>query len=441
MVINVPKDVENIINTLYDAGFEAYAVGGCVRDSILGRTPNDWDITTSARPEQVKKLFRRTIDTGLQHGTVTIMIDKTGYEVTTYRVDGDYLDGRHPESVEFTASLEEDLKRRDFTINAMAYNNKEGLVDIFGGMDDIKRKVIKCVGNPYERFSEDALRLMRAVRFAAQLGYDIDKETFEAIGKLAPTLQKVSAERIQVELVKMLTSDNPGHIKVAYEAGLTAQFIPEFDVCMKTDQHNPHHKYSVGEHIVESVKTVEPDKVLRLAMLLHDIGKPECITTDDEGIDHFYGHPKVSAEMAVEILKRLKFDNATIQMVKKLVLNHDKRIEPGEKYMRRAICSIGEECFPKLFKVFEADISAQSDYQLADKKAKLERNRADYGMILSKGDCVSLKTLAVTGKDLIDNGVKPGPQMGSILQEMLKDVIDHPENNNKEYLLATYLLR
>lgn len=439
MKINMPQAVKEIIATLQQNNFEAYAVGGCVRDSILGREPNDWDITTSASPEEVKALFRRTIDTGIEHGTVTIMIDKVGYEVTTYRIDGKYEDGRHPTEVTFTRNLKEDLLRRDFTINAMAYNDTDGLVDIFGGLEDIERKVIRCVGDPRARFTEDALRLMRAVRFAAQLGYTIEEETREAMKEIAGNLKKISAERIQVELVKTLVSPNPFMMKDAYELGLTKYFMPEFDLAMETEQHNRHHMYTVGEHSLVATGHIRADKVLRLTMLMHDFGKPLCITTDEEGIDHYYGHPAKSEEMAEEILHRLKFDNDTIRKVCILIRHHDERIVPGLKYMRRAMARIGEEAFPELFEVQEADISAQSEYKKDTKLANLEANRKDYEEICAKKQCVSKATLAVSGKDLIACGMKPGKEIGAVLDAMLQDVIESPEHNEKEYLLKKFL--
>ena len=439
MRINMPQAVKEIIATLQQNNFEAYAVGGCVRDSILGREPNDWDITTSASPEEVKALFRRTIDTGIEHGTVTIMIDKVGYEVTTYRIDGKYEDGRHPTEVTFTRNLKEDLLRRDFTINAMAYNDTDGLVDIFGGLEDIERKVIRCVGDPRARFTEDALRLMRAVRFAAQLGYTIEEQTREAMKEIAGNLKKISAERIQVELVKTLVSPNPFMMKDAYELGLTKYFMPEFDLAMETEQHNRHHMYTVGEHSLVATGHIRADKVLRLTMLMHDFGKPLCITTDEEGIDHYYGHPAKSEEMAEEILHRLKFDNDTIRKVCILIRHHDERIVPGLKYMRRAMARIGEEAFPELFEVQEADISAQSSYKRDTKLANLEANRRDYEEICAKSQCVSKATLAVTGKDLIACGMKPGKEIGAVLDAMLQDVIESPEHNEKEYLLKKFL--
>lgn len=436
MNIQLPKLVKNIIEKLQSAGYEAYAVGGCVRDSILGRVPDDWDITTSAKPHEVKALFRRTVDTGIQHGTVTVMIDKDGYEVTTYRIDGEYEDGRHPKNVTFTSQLREDLRRRDFTINAMAYNDSDGLVDCFDGIGDLQKGVIRCVGDPMERFTEDALRMMRAVRFSAQLSFVIEEKTFQAITSLAPNLQKVSAERIQVELVKLLLSPNPDYLRKLYDAGVTKVFFPEFDACMETSQNNPHHCYSVGEHILHTMKAVESDRVLRLAMLFHDIGKPETKTTDEAGIDHFRGHAVVGEEMTRNILKRLKFDTDTLVMTAKLVRNHDRRIEPDVKSLRRAMASMGPELFPAIFAVKEADIAGQSDYHRKEKTEELARLRAAYDQVLAKKECVCIRDLAVNGRDLIEAGIAPGPEMGGILSQLLEIVVEEPEKNTKEYLLT-----
>ncbi len=436
-IIQLPENVKYIIDTIMEAGYEAFAVGGCIRDSILGREPDDWDITTSASPYQIKELFRRTIDTGILHGTVTVMIEKEGYEVTTYRIDGEYEDSRHPKEVIFTPNLEEDLKRRDFTINAMAYNEKTGLVDIFEGMKDITRKVIRCVGSPMERFTEDALRMMRAVRFSAQLGYRIEEETAKAITQLAPNLIKISAERIQTELVKLVTSPHPDYLRIAYETGITTVILPEFDKCMQTQQKNPHHCYTVGEHTLHAMCHIRAEKALRFAMLFHDIGKPSRLTVDEEGIAHFYGHPAVSEEMAGDILRRLKFDNDTIYTVKKLVKYHDYEVEPAPKYVRRAIMKIGEDIFPLLFEVKKADIEAQSDYKREEKLAKIIQIEEIYQEILVKKQCVSLKTLAVSGKDLITEvGMKPGKELGEVLKELLELVIEEPSLNEKETLLV-----
>ena len=373
MTIQIPQKVSSIIHTLQQHGHEAYAVGGCVRDSLLGRIPNDWDITTSAKPEEVKALFHRTIDTGIQHGTVTVMIEKEGFEVTTYRIDGEYTDSRHPKEVIFTPDLKEDLRRRDFTINAMAYNEEQGLVDCFGGREDLEQHIIRCVGNAEERFTEDALRILRALRFAAQLGCSVEEDTMSAIRKLAPTLANISAERIQAELLKMLVSPNPSMMRIVYETGISAVIMPEWDRVMETEQNNPHHKYSVGEHTICALEAVEPQKVYRLAMLFHDFGKPLTKTTDDEGIDHFYGHAEVSAELAETIMRRLKFDNDTMETVCKLVKYHDYRPSAAKKGVRKGMAKTGQTIFPMLFPVMRADAIAQSDHMREEKLAYIDK--------------------------------------------------------------------
>ena len=435
MKIFLPEKVKYIIETLTDAGFEAYAVGGCVRDTILGRTPMDWDITTSAKPEQVKKLFAHTIDTGIQHGTVTVMLSHEGFEVTTYRIDGEYEDARHPKEVQFTSNLLEDLKRRDFTINAMAYNEKDGLVDAFDGEGDLEKGIIRCVGVAEERFSEDALRMLRAVRFAGQLGFSIEEETRQAIQKLAPNIAKVSAERIQIELVKLMTAKHPEEIMTAYETGLTKVFLPEFDVMMVTGQNNPHHCYSVGVHTVEALKQIEPDKVERLAILLHDIAKPACKTTDENGIDHFYGHPEKGSGMARKVLRRLKFDNDTTDRVCRLIACHDDNPPLTERDVRRAVYRNGEEQYQALFAVKRADVSAQSNYQREEKFEYLKAYENIYRQIMEKKQCLSIRQLAVTGTDLIAAGMKPGKEIGEMLKQLLDYVLEHPEANTKEQLL------
>ena len=436
--IRIPPGAARILRVLEDHGYEAFVVGGCVRDSLLGRNPNDWDITTSALPLQVKALFRRTIDTGLKHGTVTVLMDGEPFEITTYRVDGEYLDGGRPSEVTFTASLQEDLQRRDFTINAMAYSEKKGLQDLFGGLPDLEKGLIRAVGDPAKRFGEDALRIMRAVRFAAQLGYEVEEETVQAMKELAPTLSKISAERIAAELEKLLVSPHPEKLKMAYECGITAVILPEFDRCMETAQNNPHHKYSVGEHTIVSIGNARPDRILRYTMLMHDMGKPSCKTTDEQGIDHFYGHQEVSAQMANDILRRLKSDNETRRSVSKLVRYHDLTCGLTGKSVRKAISLIGEDLFPLYLEVKDADTRAQSDFRFQEKMDYLEEVRHLYRKILEEGDCLSLKDLAVNGKDLIAAGMKPGREIGEVLEAMYRDVIDDPEHNNKEYLMEKY---
>lgn len=435
MKIALPEKVSFIINTLMRAGYEAYAVGGCVRDVMLNRTPMDWDITTSAKPYEVKQLFGHTIDTGILHGTVTVMLEQEGFEVTTYRIDGEYEDARHPKEVSFTSDLLEDLKRRDFTINAMAYNDTQGLVDAFDGVGDLKRGIIRCVGRATERFSEDALRMLRAVRFSAQLGFVLEEETRAAIVELAPNIAKVSAERIQMELVKLLTSNHPEEIRTAYETGLTAVFLPEFDRMMETAQNNPHHCYTVGEHTLMALQGVEADKVLRFTMLLHDVAKPVCRTTDENGTDHFYGHPQKGSEMARMILRRLKFDNDTTDRVSALVRWHDDNPELSPRSVRRAISRIGLERYPALFAVKRADTLAQSMYRREEKLKYLHDYEMLYQEVMEKQQCLTIKQLAVTGSDLIEAGMQPGKEIGSVLKKLLELVLEDPELNTKEKLL------
>ena len=436
--IKMPGKVNKIIGVLQEAGFEAYAVGGCIRDSLLGRTPNDWDITTSAKPMEVKALFSHTIDTGIQHGTVTILLDREGFEVTTYRIDGEYEDGRHPKEVSFTGSLEEDLKRRDFTINALAYNETAGLIDIFEGQKDLKDGIIRCVGNAEERFTEDALRMLRAIRFSAQLGYRIEENTLTAIRKLAGNLEKISAERIQTELLKLMVSPHPDYLRTAYECGVTKVFFPEFDLAMEIPKNHPHHCYNVGEHILHSLLEVPADKVLRLTMLLHDIAKPQCLTVDEKGITHFHGHEEMGAEMSRVILRRLRMDNDTTDKVCRLVRFHDygNGVAPDRRIVRRAVNKIGEDLFDDFLLVKKADLLAQSMYLRKEKLSNLAAWDTCYREIREAEECVSLRTLAVNGRDLIAAGLQPGRELGDILKQLLDEVLETPEKNEKDYLIS-----
>ena len=433
--MNLPADVSKIINILESNGHEAYAVGGCVRDCILGKIPHDWDITTSALPETVKSLFDRTFDTGIEHGTVTVLLHGVGYEVTTYRVDGKYEDGRHPKEVTFTASLEEDLKRRDFTINAMAYNETKGLVDLFGGEADLEAGIIRAVGNPTERFTEDALRMLRALRFSAQLGFDIEANTYQAIKDLAPTLERISAERIQVEMVKLITSDHPERMRDVYETGLTKVFFPEFDAMMECDQINKHHMYTVGEHTIVSMGLAPADRVIRLAMLLHDIAKPVCKTTDENGQNHFKMHPVEGQKMAKTVLRRLKFDNDTTDKVCNLVKNHDDRPAINERNIRRMIIRVGQENFNDLLAVKRADCLAQSMYHRQEKLQYIDELEKMFNQIVAAGDCLNIKDLEINGKDLIQMGVPQGQRIGEVLKTIFDRVVDEPELNNREILI------
>jgi tRNA nucleotidyltransferase/poly(A) polymerase len=443
----IPEKVNIIIEELMNHGFEAYAVGGCVRDMVLGREPEDWDITTSATPQEVKRIFRRTVDTGIQHGTVTVLLDKDHYEVTTYRLDGIYEDNRHPKEVSFTSSLTEDLKRRDFTINAMAYNEKEGFIDLFGGMEDLKKGLIRCVGSAVERFDEDALRILRAVRFSAQLGFAIEAETMQAICGKVKNLENVSAERIRVELTKLLLSDHPDRLRTLYEVGITGVILPEFDKMMTTPQNNKHHIYSVGEHTIHAVESVagmikeerfDPSQrsILRWTMLLHDVEKPGTITIGKDGQHHFYGHPDKGALTAKQILKRLKFDNDTLDAVVHLIRWHDYRFVLTPAGMRKAASIIGKNYMDMIFEVNRADTSAKNPAFTQEKYVQLEEATRLYREIVEQDECVSLKELKINGNDLIAEGLKPGKQLGTILNNLLDAVIERPELNEKEALLV-----
>jgi tRNA nucleotidyltransferase (CCA-adding enzyme) len=402
MQIEIPKNVNQILEQLEKAGYPAYIVGGCVRDSILGRRPTDWDVTTKAKPFQVKELFRRTIDTGIEHGTVTIMIGKEGYEVTTYRIDGLYEDSRHPKEVTFTEDLKEDLRRRDFTINAMAYNRNEGLIDVFGGKEDMKKQWIRAVGNPRERFQEDALRMMRALRFSAQLGYEIENQTKKAIIEMANDLEKISAERIQMELLKLLVSPHPEMLKEAYDLGVTKVILPEFDEIM--------FEKSQGEKILQMLRIVPANKIYRLVALFHKMEKSNVIA----------------------ICKRLKMDNATIKMVGTLVSYFTFQLEPKEAMIRKAIVEIGQDAYPYLYVLKKAKLQVEEKVGLEEET--LEKVNEMYKMICERKDCLSLQTMNFTGKDLLALGLKPGKKVGEILYSLFEIVLEDPKKNTKEEL-------
>ncbi|MCI8365212.1 MAG: CCA tRNA nucleotidyltransferase [Eubacterium sp.] len=460
-MVQIPEKVEYILDTLKANNFEGYAVGGCVRDSVLGRTPGDWDITTSAKPEEVKQIFRKTVDTGIEHGTVTVIIEGEGFEVTTYRVDGEYEDHRHPTEVEFTPDLKEDLKRRDFTINAMAYNPEKGIVDLFDGIKDLRHRCIRCVGEPEARFSEDALRMLRGIRFAGQLDFTIEERTLQAIQNQSSSIGKVSVERIRTEITKLLLSKKPDKLLLAERTGLCESFLPEFTRMLETVQNNPHHSFDVGYHSLLAVRNVREigeklqkqeavisqpyggdfrtekvDTILVFAALLHDVGKPLCKTTDEKGVDHFHGHAEVGSQMAHDVMRRLRFDNDTVNMVTKIVRFHERRFEGSPKAMRRLMSQAGIEVMPYLFIIQEADILSQSEYMREEKLASIKEGRNVFAEILRQKEAVCLQDLQVTGKDLLDLGVSRGPQVGKVLRELLEVVIDSPEKNNRKLLLT-----
>jgi tRNA nucleotidyltransferase (CCA-adding enzyme) len=446
MEIQIPEKVQYIIDTLTDSGFEAYAVGGCVRDMILGKSPKDWDITTSAKPQDVKKVFRRTVDTGIVHGTVTILLDKENFEVTTYRLDGVYEDKRHPKEVSFTGNLEEDLKRRDFTINSMAYNPTNGIIDLFGGMEDLENRIVRCVGNASLRFDEDALRILRAVRFSAQLDFNIEENTKFAIKDKAELLINISAERIRMELTKLLVSDSPDRLNLLYELGISKVILPEFDKMMVTGQKNIHHAYSVGEHTIKAISAVagtieecrfSPQErcILRWTMLLHDIEKPSTITMGKDGQNHFYGHQEKGATTAKRILKDLKFDNETLEAVVHLVRWHDYRFALTPLGIRKATAKIGKQYMELLFEVSYADTCGKNPKTNPEKFKQLEETKRLYKEMIARNECVSLKELQIGGKDLIEAGFKPGRRMGLVLNRLLDAVIENPSINDKDTLL------
>lgn len=439
--IDIPDGAGYIISELNKNGYEAYIVGGCVRDALLGRKPSDWDITTSATPKDIKRIFKRTVDTGIEHGTVTVLTYEyapiTSYEVTTYRIDGKYLDHRRPDNVSFTTSLDEDLKRRDFTINAMAYNDAQGLVDLYGGCADLKNGIIRCVGDAGERFDEDALRILRAVRFAAQLSFDIAEDTKEAMKRQSLFLKDISAERIQTELTKLIVSNHPETLLTAYELGITSVILPEFDTMMETEQNNPYHIYNVGMHTIEVMKNIPSTPVLRYTALLHDVGKPNKKQTGEDGIDHFYGHQEESRQMARQILRRLKLDNNTIDKTCLLIKHHDFGIseDVSEKSIRRFVSNLGAENFEDFIYVRRADMAGQSDYRLAERRRVITKIRDTFQAIMSEEQCIRLADLKLNGSDLIGMGMAPGKEIGEILRYLFECVLDNPYLNEKDTLI------
>lgn len=424
-----------ITTRLQQAGFEAYVVGGAVRDLLMGKTPHDYDITTSAKPAEIKSLFRKTIDTGIAHGTVTVIENGIGYEVTTYRSENGYADSRHPDSVDFISDIKEDLRRRDFTINAICCNDTDGVIDLFGGRADIAARLVRTVGEPEGRFSEDALRMLRAVRFSAVLGFDIESETAAAIKKCAALIRKVSVERILGEINKILLSDNPIYIGKLHELGLMHYIIPELDICFGTPQRNKYHIYDVGDHILHATAETKKDLILRWAALLHDIGKPICMSTDSSGIIHFYGHHKESADLASNVLRRLKMDNDSRKDIITLIENHDVRIEPTPPSVKRMLAKVGDSLFLKLLSLQISDNRAKNEKYLDEKLCRIDEVRKVYETVVAEGQPYMLSDLVVNGRDLIKLGFKAGREIGDTLKLLLSEVLISPELNTREYLL------
>ena len=435
--INIPADANGLIYTLQNNGHSAYIVGGCVRDSILGRTPHDYDICTSATPSEMLEIFkdRKIIETGLQHGTVTVVMNGEPYEITTYRIDGIYSDNRRPDTVTFTDKLVEDLRRRDFTINAMAYNDEEGLIDPFNGLEDIKHKKISCVGSAKDRFEEDALRILRAIRFAAQLDFAIMPGTDWEIHKQYKNLENISIERINSEFCKIASSDDFCVELLLYE-DVFSLFIPELKDMIDFPQNNPWHIYDVFNHTIHAVEHCDSDDLtVRLAVFFHDFGKPHSYQDGEDGIRHFKGHGKVSADITDSIMKRLRFDNETRNNVVELVYYHDATFEVGKKYVKRWLNKIGEKQFRRLLQVKKADNKAQNLELSSDRIEELNKIESLIDEVLQEDECFSLKDLAVNGKDLMSVGYKAGKELGNTLNRLLQLVIDGDCPNEKEKLL------
>ena len=431
----LPEQVNTVLRRLRDAGCAAYAVGGCVRDRLMGMTPKDYDVATAALPAQTAAVFagEKLIETGMKHGTVTVLLRGMPIEITTFRVDGSYTDARHPDAVAFTPSLTEDLARRDFTVNAMALGEDGAVIDPFGGEADLAAGVIRCVGDPDERFKEDALRILRALRFASVLGFAVEGETADALRRNRERLKRISAERVAEELCKLICGRDVKRVLLTYAETLGA-VLPELLPMRGFDQRNRHHIYDVLEHTAVAMEHVPPEPVLRWAALLHDSGKPACFTLDAKGEGHFYGHPKESARIADAALRRLRLDTATREQAVLLVQYHDTQIEPTEKAVRRALNKYGPEALFRLLMLKRADNLAQSpEYRerLAQCDA-VERLARD---ILARKDCFSRKDLAVRGGDLIAAGVAPGPALGAALQTLLDAVIDGRAENERDALL------
>lgn len=435
MTMDMPKNVDIAINLLQSAGFEAYAVGGCVRDSLLGKTPNDWDITTSAKPEDMKSVFAdfHCIDTGIKHGTVTVVIDGEPLEITTFRLDGEYEDNRHPKSVTFTSNLGADLGRRDFTVNAMAYSEMTGTVDLFGGQNDLKNKIIRCVGDPDRRFNEDALRILRALRFASALDFEIEEKTAQSLLKNRALLGNISEERIAKELLKLVCGKGAKRILTDF-APVLFEILPELQPMYKNSHDNPHHCYDIYEHTLIAVESIDPEPTLRFAMLLHDCGKPAVKKFDENGVAHFYGHQRISAEISAQILARLKVSNKFRDEILFLVSNHDRwELYENTEKMPRYLSKFGLDGVLNLLKVMRADVLAQSPeyrYRL-DQIADAEETAKN---LAAQKPCLSLSELQINGRTLMDIGIPQGRKLGAVLAQLLDEVIDGVTKNTQEAL-------
>ena len=433
--LTLPQGAWQIIQRLDQAGFEAWAVGGCVRDSLLGRKPKDWDICTSAQPEQMQRLFQdwHTIQTGLRFGTLTVVIDHQPFEVTTFRVDGAYSDHRHPDGVTLVSELREDLARRDFTVNAMAYHPERGLVDLFGGREDLRAGVIRCVGLPEQRFGEDALRMLRALRFAARYGFRLDEATAAAIHAMHRELKDIAVERVRTELSGLLCGQAAGQLLRAF-SDVICFLLPELAPCVGFDQRTPHHRYDVWEHSVRAVEAIEPTEALRLTMLLHDCGKPGCFRLDGEGVGHSCGHAALSQQLAEQAMGRLRVDNATRERVSLLIAWHDAPLDAGRKTLLRLLNRVGEEALRQLIQVQRADRLAKGTVPADEVEAWAGSVRAALDALLAEQPCFTLKQLQLNGRDLMALGLR-GPAVGAELNALLQEVLDGSLPNERAALL------
>lgn len=434
--MNIPNNANLIFKALCNCGYEAYFVGGCVRDYLMNRACNDFDITTSAKPLEIEDALNKSgirfFETGLKHGTVTAVIDGEPFEITTYRTDGKYLDARHPESVEFVTDLSDDLSRRDFTVNALAYNEHDGIVDKFGGIDDIKNGIIRTVGNPDKRFNEDALRIMRALRFASTLGFKIESETADSIHKNAELLNNISSERIYSEFMKLLLGVNCEKILLEFK-DVIGVIIPELIPCFNCEQNTKWHLYDVYTHIVKSVGCCENKDYLRLAVLLHDIGKPQCKTTDSKGVDHFFGHPQRSVEISEAVLKRLKTSREYTKKILKLIEIHDKKISPTGESIKFWLRALGEELFFDFMEVKLADMKSHNLQFAGESLVLFEEIKRLANKIISNNEPYRICDLAIGGNELVELGYR-NAEIKNELEKLIVDVSKNPRLNTKEIL-------
>lgn len=434
--MNIPSDVKDIMKTLNDNDKECFLVGGCVRDSLYGRVPNDYDIATNALPEEVMSIFKKAIPTGIQHGTVTVILNDNSYEITTYRIDGEYINNRKPENVEFVSDIKFDLSRRDFTINSFAYNDNDGLIDYFNGLSDLKNKIIRCVGDPDKRFTEDALRMLRAIRFSAQLNFKIEHNTLESIKRNSELIKNISVERIATEINKCLLCDVPSRaFLLLEETGLLKYIFPDLQRCVNFNQHTKYHDKDVFMHTMGVLDKVEPKLYLRLAALFHDISKPECFFIGKDDAGHFYGHDKKGATKVTSILRKYHYDNETIKNVHTLVKEHmNVLLTPTDASLKRLINRTSKDLIFDLLNLMNGDIMSCSPEYAVPENVEVMKSRIIE--ILDSNQPLNNNDLKINGNDLIKElNLKPGKQIGEILKYLLDKTLIDPSLNTKDTLL------